>query len=176
MQLPGTAPGSGKVTAGHRKPAARRKPGKVMEYFHHAGRDRRECGTGRTVLIFLQDKERAAPRRSHAEEEAKTLPRRAVLRFRRENSAPLKIRATVRRCEGRESSRGPSCPLFLWESRYFFLPKRPTTAAPGRPALPGLTPPRTRAPSPKLFSQALNGVLPSFILRMIPPSPHLSTA
>ena len=125
-------------------------------------RNRQKAGT---VLIFLQDKERAAPRRSHAEEEAKTLPRRAVLRFRRENSAPLKIRATVRRCEGRESSRGPSCPLFLRESRYFFLPKRPTTAAP-----------RTRAPSPKLFSQALNGVLPSFILRMIPPSPHLSTA
>ena len=136
-------------------------------------RNRQKAGT---VLILLQDQERAAPRRSHAEEEAKTLPRRAVLRFRRENSAPLKIRATVRRCEGRESSRGPSCPLFLRESRYFFLPKRPTTAAPGRPALPGLTPPRTRAPSPKLFSQALNGVPPSFILRMIPPSPHLSTA
>jgi len=54
-------------------------------------RNRQKAGT---VLIFLQDKERAAPRRSHAEEEAKTLPRRAVLRFRRENSAPLKIRET----------------------------------------------------------------------------------
>ena len=52
-------------------------------------RNRQKAGT---VLIFLQDKERATPRRSHAEEETKTLPRRAVLRFRRENSAPLKIR------------------------------------------------------------------------------------
>ena len=64
-------------------------------------RNRQKAGT---VLIFLQDKERAAPRRSHAEEEAKTLPRRAVLRFRRENSAPLKIRP---RCAGVRGGRVP---------------------------------------------------------------------
>lgn len=141
-------------------------------------RNRQKAGS---VRIFSQGKERVAARKPHTEEGVKTLLQMAVLRFRIENSALVKLRkpqgTTAHRCLRGEKAPGPpSCPLFLKGSRYFFLPKRPTTAAPGRPALPGLTPPRTRAPSPKLFSHALNGVLPSFILRMIPPSSHLSTA